>query len=112
MIIIEKPIMFEALFVINVRAGAVIDMLVGVEEIIVVAAVVTALEFAVPISYGLYFVDVLSDMVVDALIDVLAVMIIGFVSDIGNVFASLITTLEFPVPPPLREFGCSDAFGC
>ena len=50
--------------------------------------------------------------VLDALIDVLAVMIIGFVSDIVNVFASLMTALEFPVPPPLRESGCSDAFGC
>ena len=109
MTIIEKPIAFEALFI-NVRAGAVIDTLVGVEEITVVAAaVVIALELAVPISY---FVDALSDMVVDALIDVLAVMIIGFVSDIGNVFAALMTALEFPVPPPLREFGCSDAFGC
>ena len=109
-IIIEKPIAFEALFI-NVRAGAVIDMLVGVEEITVVAAaVVIALEFAVPIIS--YIADALSDMVVDALIDVLAVMIIGFVSDIVNVFASLMTALEFPVPPPLRGFGCSDAFGC
>ena len=108
-IITEKPIAFEALFI-DVRAGAVIDTLVGVEEITVVAAaVVIALELAVPISY---FVDALSDMVVDALIDVLAVMIIGFVSDIGNVFASLMTALEFPVPPPVREFGCSEAFGC
>ena len=107
MIIIEKPIIFEALSV-NVRA-LVIDTLVGVEKIIVVAAVVTALEFAVPISY---FVDVLSDMVVNALIEVLADVIIGFVSRIVNVFASLMTASEFPVPPLSREFGCSGAFGC
>ena len=105
-IITEKPIAFEALFI-DVRAGAVIDTLLGVEEITVVAAaVVIALEFAVPLS------DALSDMVVDALIDVLAVMIIGFVSDIGNVFASLMTASECPVPPLSREFGCSEAFGC
>ena len=108
MTIIEKPIAFEALFI-NVRAGAVIDTLVGVEEITVVAAaVVIALAFAVPISY---FVDALSDMVVNSLVDVLD-MIIGFVSDIVNVSASLMTALELPVPPLSREVGCSEAFGC
>ena len=107
MIIIEKPIAFEALFI-SVRAGAVIDMVVGVEEITVVAAaVVIALEFAVPISY---FADALSDMVVNSLVDVLD-MIIGFVSDIVSVFAFVMTALELLVPP-LREFGCSEAFGC
>ena len=107
MIIIEKSVVIEALFI-NVRAGAVIDMLVGVEEIAVVTAVITALEFAVPLSY---FVDALSNVVANSLVDVLG-MIIGFVSDIVNVFASLMTALELLVPPLSREFGCSEAFGC
>ena len=68
-----------------------------------VAAVVTPLEFAVSISY---FVDVLSDMVVGALIEVVAEIIMGFVSDIGvevlnvNTFAFLTAALEFGVPKP------------
>ena len=65
-------------------------------EIIVAAAVV---------------VDVLSDMAVDAWIDALAGVIMGFVSGIGaevlpgangNGFASLMTALEFAVPKPLE----------
>ena len=60
-------------------------------------------------------VDVLSDMAVDAWIDALAGVTIGFVSAIGaevladangNVFTSLTTALEFAVPEPLREFSC------
>ena len=79
-------------------------MLAGV-EIIVGAVAVISLGFAVPISY---FVDVLSDMVV-------ACVITGFVPGIGvemladanvNVFAFLMTVLEFAAPTPLREFGC------
>ena len=107
-IIIEKPIAFEALFI-SVRAGAVIDMLVGVEEITVVAAaVVIALEFAVPISY---FADALSDMVVDALIDVLAGVLTGIGAEVlvdanGNVFASLMTALGFVSTKPFGAFCC------
>ena len=61
------------------------------------------------------FVDVLSDMALDAWIDALASVIIGFVPDIGvevladangNVFASLMTALEFAVPESIREFSC------
>ena len=57
------------------------------------------------------FVDVLSDMAVDAWIDALAGVIIGFAPGIGievladangNVFASLMTALEFAVPKPLE----------
>ena len=75
--------------------------MVGVEII-----VVTALEFVVTI---LYLVDVLSSMVVDALIDLLACATMGIVTSIGsevladtnvNVFASLMTALEFAVPKP------------
>ena len=55
-------------------------------------------EFAVAVSY---FADSLSDMATD--------VIMGFVSDIGvealananvNIFASLMTALEFGLPPP------------
>ena len=87
-------------FIFDVRAGVVIDTLSGV-----VAAVVIALKkFAVPIPY---FVDALSDMMVDALIDALDNVIMVFVTDIGvevlagasvNVFTSLMTALEFAVP--------------
>ena len=61
-------------------------------------------------------VDMLSDMAVDAWIDALAGVIIGFVSAIGvevladtngNGFASLMTALEFAVPKPsVGEFSC------
>ena len=53
----------------------------------------------------------LSDVVVDALIDTLAGVIMDFVTGIGvevladangNVFASLMTALEFAVPVPLE----------
>ena len=56
-------------------------------------------------------VDVLSDMAVDAWIDALAGVTIGFVTGIGaevladangNGFASLMTALEFAVPKPLE----------
>ena len=102
---IEMPVMFEALFI-DVRAGVVINTLVRV-EVNIVAAGVIALGFAVIISY---FGDVLSDMVVDALVGVLTDVIMAFVTGIGNVFASLMTALEFPVP--LVEFGYSEAFDC
>ena len=56
-------------------------------------------------------VDMLSDMAVDAWIDALAGVTIGFVTGIGaevladtngNGFASLMTALEFAVPKPLE----------
>ena len=93
-------------FIFDVRAGVVIDTLSGV-----VAAVVIALKkFAVPIPF---FIDVLSNTVVDTLIDALDNVIMGFVADIGvevladangNVFTSLMTALEFAVLKSLREF--------
>ena len=101
-IIVDMSIVFEALLA-NVRAGALIATLVKVDEIAVVApVVVTALECAPPIPY---FVDALSDMVVDALTAVLADVTIGFVSAIASVFASLMPALDFPVPPLSRAFG-------
>ena len=81
-------------------------------EIIVVTAVVIFLECSMPISY---IVDILCDVLLDACIDVLTGAIIGCVSGIGaevladangNVFASLMTDLEFAVPTPLGEFCC------
>ena len=67
------------------------------------------------IALDSYFVYVLSDAVVDALINAVTDIISGFVSSIGvevladanvNVFASLMTDLEFAVPKPLGEFSC------
>ena len=56
-----------------------------------------ALEFAVPISYS---VDVLSGMMGDVWIDALAgVEVLADAN--SNVFASLMTALEFAVPKPL-----------
>ena len=51
-----------------------------------------------------YFGYVLSEMVVGAPFDAMADVIMAFVAD-TNVFASLTTALEFPVP--LAEFGYS-----
>jgi hypothetical protein len=71
--------------------------------IIVVAGVITILEFAVPITY---FVYVLSD---DTLINVLTSVKMDFVASIAvemladanaNVFASLVTASEFAVTKP------------
>ena len=91
--------------VINVLVDVVMYTLFGV-EIIVVAPVVVALAFAVPISYC---VDALSVVVVDELMDALADVITRFVTGIGvevladangNVCASLMTVLEFAAPKP------------
>ena len=75
---------------------------VVIVEVIAVAAIVIDLEFAAPISY---FVDALSDMAVDALIDVLAGVLTGIGVEVladasGNVFASLMTALEFASTKP------------
>ena len=69
----------------------------------------TALKFAGRVSY---FVYVLSDMVVGALV---AGVVTGFVSSIGvemladanvNMSTSLMTALEFGLPKPLGECRC------
>ena len=97
--------MVVEVLVINVRANVVIETLAGI-MIIVVATSAIALEFAVSISYC---VDVLPDMVVDALIDASAGVRIVFVLGNGvealdnadvNVFRSLMIALEFAVPKP------------
>ena len=62
----------------DVWVDVVIDTSTGV-EIIVVGAVVSALKFAVTISYC---VDVLFAVVSNELTDVLACVIMGFVTDI------------------------------
>ena len=67
------------------------------------------------IALDSYFVYVLSDTVVGALIDALTDVIMGFVTSIGvemladanvNVFTSLMTALDFGLPKPLRECSC------
>ena len=61
------------------------------------------------------FVDVLSDVALDAWTDALVSVIIGFVPDIGaevladaiaSDFISLVTPLEFGITEPLKGFGC------
>ena len=93
------------------RSDVVINTLAGV-KIIVVAAIVSALEFVVSISY---FVDMLAEVVVDPSIDALAGAITVFVSDIDvevladvnvNIFAFSMTAVEFAMPKPLAEFSC------
>ena len=99
MAVINMPLVVEVLGI-GVRAD--------VAGVIVVAAVVIALEFAVPTSY---LVDVLSSMVVNALIDVLAGVLTGIGVEVladtnGNVFASLMTALGFLSTKPFGEFCC------
>ena len=68
----------------------------------------STLEFVKSISW---FVYVLSEMMVDSLIEALTDVIMIFVSGIGvgairNVFVSLMTALELAVPKPLGEVSC------
>lgn len=92
----------------DVRADAVIDTLSG-GEIIVAAAVVSALEFVVPMSF---FIGVLSGMVVGALIETVAGVIMGFVPGISvfevaaDANVSLLIDLEFVISGPLKEYSC------
>ena len=116
--VINMEVAVEVL-VIDVRAEVIIDTLVA-PEIIVVAAAVSALEFAVSISY---FLDVLSDMVVAALTGALTGVIIDFVSGIildvlpgigvevltdanAKAFEFPMTALEFVVSKLLEGFSC------
>ena len=92
-----------------------VDMLVDA-EIIVVAAVGIVLKFVVPVSYT---VDMLSDTVIDVLIEVLtgvwARVIVGVaVTSIGtdavvgvnvNIFADVVTTLRGATPETVEELG-------
>ena len=99
-----------------VWATAIIDI-VEVDKVLFIgvwADVDITSAFAVTVSY---FGDMLSGKVVGALNDA----IMGFLSDIGvevladanvNVFASLMTALEFALPKPLGGFSCCAAFGC
>ena len=99
--IVNMVVEVEAL-VIDLCAGVVVDTLHGV-DIIVMPAIVSDSELAGPISY---FVDVLSDMVVDAFV---LTCVMAFVPDIGvevladanaNIFAFLVTALELALPKP------------
>ena len=78
-------------------------------EITVVAVVVIALEFAVPVPCC---VDVLSDVVVDAMLDTVAGAVMDFVPDIGVEvvadvdvygFAAVMTVWEPGMPTPSEE---------
>ena len=90
-------VVVEALFI-DLRADVVIDTLAGV-EIVVAAAVVSALEFAVSIPY---FADVMIDTSIDALACVNV-----------NIFTRPTTALEFAVPKSLEEFSWwAAAFDC
>ena len=91
---------------IDARVGVAMDLF-GRVDIIVLPAVVIALEFAVPLSY---FADVPSDMAVDASIEVVAAITINFfVSSIVvevlsvKVFAS---ALELDVTNLLQDSRC------
>ena len=62
-----------------------------------------------------YFVDVLCDVLVNALIDALYVGIMYFATGFGvevlaeanvNIFVCLMTALEFPESTPVGEFSC------
>ena len=99
--VVGRIVVTEVLFI-DVWTDLVIKMLAAV-GIIVVAAVIIILEFEVPMTC---FVCVLSD---DALINVLTSEKMGFVPSIAvevladanaNVFASLVTALEFAVTKP------------
>ena len=102
---------------IDVRSDVASDTLANL-GIIVLAAGVILLEFAVTVTYS---VGVMSGVVADALLNMLTGTIIGCVSDIGvevladvnaNVFAAVITTLEFAVPMPSEECWCCLPFDC
>ena len=100
-----RVVVLVELLVIDVRAGVVIDKLIGVEIIAATGVVIAFFEFALSTSC---FEDMLCDMMVDSLIDALAAMV--FASGIGvvavltdaniNVSTSLLTALEFAVPKP------------
>ena len=90
--------------------GVGADMLADV-EIIVMTAVVIALEFAVPEF----------DVLIDALAGVLSGKIIGVVTGVGvdvlanvkvNVLVAVMTVLGFAMPAPLYEFSCCAVFDC
>ena len=102
-------VMVVEVLIIDVRADVVMGTLAGV-KLIAVAAVMIALELPVPISY---FLVVLSDMMVDVLIDGLAGVPMGFVTGICvevladanvKVFESLINVFEFFISCPLGKF--------
>ena len=97
---IDRVVVVEV-SVIDVWADVVIDTLSGVEIIVVAAVVIPLKKVAVSIRF---FVDAPSNMVVDTLKDALDNVIMGFIgvevlADAnGNVFAFLMTALEFAVP--------------
>ena len=107
---VVRPVTVEVR-VIDVRADVMIETVAGV-EIIGVTAIVIALEFVMPIPY---LVDLLCDVLVNALIDALSVGIMGFATGFGvevlaeanmSIFVCLMTALDFPESTPVAEFSC------
>ena len=104
---IDMGVVVEELLI-DMRADAVIGTLSEV-EIVVVAVVLSALKFVVSVSL---FIGVLSGMVVDALIDTAAGVIMGFVSAISvfeavaDANVSLVIDLEFVISEPVKEYSC------
>ena len=95
----------------------VIDVLTGV-EIIVVGAIVIVLEFASPESYS---VDVPANVPIDLFVDMSAGVMLGFLPVIDievlvdvntNDFTVAMTVLEFPVSIPLEGFSRWAEFDC
>ena len=100
MVIVVK-VMVCAAAIFNKVDVLVIDVLDGVENI-VVGVIVIVLKFALPVSCS---VDVLSDVAVDLFMDTLA--------DVStNAFAVVMTVLEFPVSTKLEGFSRLAAFDC
>ena len=110
---------------IDVRAGTVIDELAAVMvvtfdmledmEIIVVTAVVIALESVVSVSY---IVDVLTDVIVDVLsgimIDGMSDIDVGVLADVNvKLLTAVIIVLDFVTAPSEEAIPCSlPAFSC
>ena len=97
-----------------VWTASVIGIVVIVEVVLIDARaeVIIFWLFALSVSN---FGGVLSSMLVDALIDAVAGVIMGMVSDIGvevlpdatvNVFTFLMTALDFAVSKPLEDSSC------
>ena len=100
--------------VIEALTGLMVDVCVDILTevgIIVVAAVVIALDFVAPVVVVL----------MDALVMVLAGIILGVLNDVGVdvltdvkviVLVAVMTVLEFAIPAPLYAISCCAEFDC
>ena len=89
--------------------------IVVIVEVVLIEVRAKVIIFGVFALSVLNFGGVLSSMLVDALIDAVAEVIMGMVSDIGvevlpdatvNVFTFLMTALDFAVSKPLEDSSC------